>query len=118
MEASSKLLNQCLNKELFGELFCIDLRFNVRTSYRRTKNFYNIRYSMSSALIIPEISDSVWKVSSTKMFLVIFTLCDKELLSLRNSFRFKVKKKKTLTIAYNNKACALFSSRRLREDLS
>ena len=32
LEASSKLLNQCLNKELFGELFCIDLRFNVRTS--------------------------------------------------------------------------------------
>ena len=26
------------------------------------------------------------------MFLVIFTLCDNELLSLRNSFRFKVKK--------------------------
>ena len=80
LEASSKLLNQCLNKELFGELFCIDLRFNVRTSsYRRTKNFYNIRCSKSSTLITPEISHSVWKVSSTKMFLVIFTLCDNKL---------------------------------------
>ena len=66
LEASSKLFNQCLNKELFGELFCIDLRFNVRTSsYRRTKNFYNIKCSKSSTLITPEISDSVWKVSST-----------------------------------------------------